>query len=80
MVLHVVHLGEGLHGCDDLGAGHLLIEGVHEAVKTRSVVKRHSERVKLGIESVGLRAEGETSRHAELRRREEGLERCNLYP
>ena len=73
MVLHVVHLVESLHGSDDLSTGHLLVEGEDEAVGARAVVERHRERVELRIEPVGLRAEGETPRHAELRRRcEEG--------
>ena len=69
MVLHVVHLVESLHGSDDLSTGHLLVEGEDEAVGARAVVERHRERVELRIEPVGLRAEGETPRHAELRRR-----------
>lgn len=68
MVLHVVHLGESLHGGDDPSAGHLLVEGVDEAVRARAVVKRHCERVELWVKLVGPRAEGQTSRHAELRR------------
>lgn len=42
-MLHMVHLGEGLHGSDDLSTGHLLIKGVDEAIRTRAVIKRHCE-------------------------------------
>lgn len=69
MVLHVVHLRESLHGGDDLGTGHLFIEGVDKAVRARAIIKRYGERVKLRIKPVCLRAERKTSRHAELRRR-----------
>lgn len=69
MVLDVVHLGESLHGSDDLSTGHLLIEGVDKAVRTRAIIERHCERVKLRIKPVCLRAEGKTSGHAELRRK-----------
>lgn len=71
MVLHVVHLVESVHGSDDLSTGHLLVEGVDEAVGTCAVVKGHCEGVKLRIEPVCLCAEGETPRHAELRRKYE---------
>lgn len=70
MVLHVVHLGESLHGGDDLSTGHLLVKGVDKAVRTCAVIERHRERVKLRIEAVCLRAEGKASGHAELRRSE----------
>lgn len=66
MVLHMVHLVESLHRRDDLSARNLLVEGVDKAVGTCAVLKGHSEGVKLRIKSVGLRAEGETPRHAEL--------------
>lgn len=69
MVLHVVHLGESLHGSGDLGTGHLLVEGVDKSIRARALIRRHCEGVKLRIESVRLRAEGKTSRHAELKRK-----------
>lgn len=68
MVFHMVHLRESLHGGDDLSTGHLFVEGVDKAVRARAIVKRYCERVKLRIKPVCLRAEGETSRHAELRK------------
>lgn len=37
MVLHVMHLGESLHGSDDLGAGHLLVEGVDKSIRARAL-------------------------------------------
>lgn len=70
-MLHVMHLGESLHGGDDLSAGHLLVKGVDKAVRTCAIIERHCERVKLRIEAVCLRAEGKASGHAELRRRSE---------
>lgn len=71
MVLHVMHLGKSLHGGDDLSAGHLLVEGVHEAVRARAVIEGHGEGVELRIEAVRLRAEGEASGQAELNREEQ---------
>lgn len=65
-----MHLGESLHGSDDLGTGHLLVEGVDKSVRAHALIRRHGEGVKLRIESVRLRAEGKTSRHTELKRNE----------
>lgn len=70
VVLHVMHLGESLHGGDDLSAGHLLVKGVDEAVGARAVIEGHGEGVELRLEAVGLRAEGEASGQAELSREE----------
>lgn len=69
MVLHVVHLMERLHGSDNLSAGHLLVEGVHEAVGARSVVRGDRKRVEPRVQSVCLGAKGEASGHAELEAR-----------
>lgn len=66
MVFHVVHLMERLHGGDNLSTGHLLVEGVNEAVGARSVVGGDRKRVEPRVQSVCLGAEGETSGHAEL--------------
>lgn len=77
-MLHVVHLMERLHGSDDLGTGHLLVEGVNEAVGARPVIRGERERVKPRPQPVCLVAEGETSGHAEL---EAGREKkCQNYP
>lgn len=70
VVLHVMHLGESLHGGDDLSAGHLLVKGVDEAIGARAVIEGHGEGVELRLEAVGLRAEGEASGQAELSREE----------
>lgn len=70
VVLHVMHLGESLHGGDDLSAGHLLVKGVDEAVGARAVIEGHGEGVELRLEAIGLRAEGEASGQAELSREE----------
>lgn len=69
MVLHVMHLGESLHGSGDLGTGHLLVEGVDKSVRARALIRGHREGVKLRIKSVRLRAEGKTSRHTKLKRK-----------
>lgn len=65
-----MHLGESLHGGGDLGTGHLLVEGVDEPVRARALIQRHGEGVKLGIQSVRLRAEAKTPRHTQLERAE----------
>lgn len=66
-----MHLGQSLHGGDDLSAGHFLVEGVDEAIGARSVVEGHCERVELRVESVRLRTEGEASGQAELNTEEQ---------
>lgn len=65
-MLHVVHPVKGLHGCDDLRTRHLLVEGVDKAVGARTILKANSERVEVRLQAVGLSAERQTPRHAEL--------------
>lgn len=58
-----MHLVEGLHGRADLWAGHLLVEGVDEAVGPRAVLLCDDEGVELWITLVSLRPEREPFRH-----------------
>lgn len=65
----MVHLVERVHGRNNLSAGHLLVERVDEAVGTCAIVTSNGEGVEVRIQSVCLGAEGQTSGHAELRKR-----------
>lgn len=67
-MLYMMHLGERLHGSDDLSTGHLLIEGVDKAVGAYAVVSSNSEGMEPRFKSVCLRAEGQAPRHTKLRR------------
>lgn len=66
-MLCIVHLVESLHGGADLWAGHLLVEGVDEAVGARAILLRDDEGVELWITLVCLRPERQAFRHAQLR-------------
>lgn len=65
----MVHLTECLHGGDNLGTGHLLVEGMNKPVGACAIIKSNCEGVKARIKAFCLGAEGQTSGHTQLKRK-----------
>lgn len=68
VLLRVVHLVEGLHGCADLLARDLLVEREHEPVRTRAIFSGDDERMELWISVICLRPERQPFGHTQLRK------------
>lgn len=66
MFCRVVHLVQRLHGRADLRAGHLLIEGVDEAVGPRAVLPGDDEGVEVRLPWLRLRPERQAFGQTEL--------------
>lgn len=67
VLLRVVHLVQRLHGCADLLARDLLVEGEHKAIGAGAVLPGDDERVQLRVSVIRLRPERQPLGHAELR-------------
>lgn len=67
VLLRVVHLVQRLHGCADLLARDLLVEGEHKAIGAGAVLPGDDERVQLRVSVIRLCPERQPLGHAELR-------------
>lgn len=68
ILLCIVHLVQCLHGCADLLAGDLLVEGEHKAVGAGAILPGDDERVQLWVPVICLRPEGQPLGHTQLRK------------
>lgn len=67
VLLCIVHLVQCLHGCADLLARDLLVEGEHKAVRAGAVLPGDDEGVQLRVPVIRLRPEGQPLGHTQLR-------------